>query len=428
MADVERAELLIDQILADNAGRKPSLVRLKLETMAEGVFCFFRGVNDQFARDWPRLAPLDPGPLVLLCGDLHLENFGAFLTEAGGCRFGINDFDEAYVAPCGVDLVRCGASIILASDEWRLSPTSGAGMVVEFLDSYREEIAASAVSRRVGELTARNVEGTMLELLGPTVVRSRDNLIAQQTRHSKRRGHRMIVRGDRTASIGPKKVEAIREAFRALGAAMPVPQTIELVDATTRIAGLGSLGLRRYLALLSHADDHSHLSLVDVKEAAAPALRRCIEVPQPSWADDQARRIIDAERLINEEPVLGLASFTMGGRSFRVRGMVPEANRSKLSRLRRTPEKLREAVQMAGRVAGWAHVRGAIALDEAHPTELSRWVTGPAFDSIMVSAARMADWTRDLFLDFQRALDTKTVRKRLGLSVRRTRSIEAGSS
>ena len=66
-----------------NEGRKKSLVRLKLARMAAGVFAFFRGSNELFAREWPSLAPLEPGPLVLLCGDLHLENFGAYLTDVG---------------------------------------------------------------------------------------------------------------------------------------------------------------------------------------------------------------------------------------------------------------------------------------------------------------------------------------------------------
>ena len=43
---------------------------------------------------------------MLICGDLHLENFGAYRTDAGDFRFDINDFDEALVAPASFDLVR----------------------------------------------------------------------------------------------------------------------------------------------------------------------------------------------------------------------------------------------------------------------------------------------------------------------------------
>ena len=50
-------------------------------------------------------APLDLGPAILQCGDLHLENFGAYQTDDGEFRFDINDFDEALVAPCSLDLV-----------------------------------------------------------------------------------------------------------------------------------------------------------------------------------------------------------------------------------------------------------------------------------------------------------------------------------
>src|SRR4051812_4075878 len=111
-------DAILDEVLRHNEGRKKPLVRLKLSRMAGGVFAFFRGSNELFAREWPSLAPLEPGPFMLLCGDLHLENMGAYLTDSGEARFAINDFDEAYVGPASIDLVRCGASILLAAEEW----------------------------------------------------------------------------------------------------------------------------------------------------------------------------------------------------------------------------------------------------------------------------------------------------------------------
>src|SRR5258707_9789483 len=134
-----------EEMIQFHAGRRPSGLRRKYKRMyKEGPFVFFRGTNYLFAKMWPDLKPRSPGPSVWLCGDLHLENFGAFPTDDGEVRYDVNDFDEAAVAPCSIDLVRCATSILLASESWQLKPTQGTGMALAFLDSYRETILSDA--------------------------------------------------------------------------------------------------------------------------------------------------------------------------------------------------------------------------------------------------------------------------------------------
>src|SRR5258707_3381552 len=104
MTDQE-SETILEEIIKANEGRKRSLLRIKFEEMARSVFSFYRATNHLFVRAWPSARPIDPGPPILVCGDLHLENFGAYLTESGACRFPINDFDQAWVAPVAIHLV-----------------------------------------------------------------------------------------------------------------------------------------------------------------------------------------------------------------------------------------------------------------------------------------------------------------------------------
>src|SRR6516225_10149588 len=97
-------------ILRFNEGRKPGRVRLKLKRMAHDPFAFFRGADNLYAEAWPGLKPPEEGPAIPICGDLHLENFGAYRDDDGEFLYDITDFDEAVVAPCSVDLVRCATS------------------------------------------------------------------------------------------------------------------------------------------------------------------------------------------------------------------------------------------------------------------------------------------------------------------------------
>ena len=138
---------VLDAILQFNQDRKPELLRLKLRKMRADPFTFFRGADHLFCRDWPELRPLDVGPDVLISGDLHLENFGAHRTTEGDFRYDLNDFDEAVVAPCSFDVVRCATSIILASEQWKLKPSQATGMALAYLENYRKAVLKAVESR-----------------------------------------------------------------------------------------------------------------------------------------------------------------------------------------------------------------------------------------------------------------------------------------
>ena len=416
--NTKTGDVILQTILKANEGRKPALVRMKLETMAREVFSFFRGTNHLFCHEWPSLRPLDTGPQGLICGDLHLENFGAYLTDDGDCRFSINDYDEAYVAPCGFDLVRCSASIFLAAEVWHLPTSMAAGMVVEFLDAYRKEVAASAVSGRIGEIDPLINQGAILDLITPTAVGSRDALLASQTEPSKKLGHPVIKLDEKKRPVSVKKRKEIHDAFKTLADHSEHHRSIKVVDVSTRIAGLGAMGLRRYLVLVEGGATEKQLRLLDVKEAIPSALRVCVDTPQPAWGHNEASRIINAERLVLERPESGLAAIEFADRSFRVRDMVPDANRSKLSRLRRDTVKLREVVRVAGSITAWAHFRGVEAIELGRAVDLNHWAGGPSFDAVMVAAARAADRSRSDFECFQASLKRKSIRKQLGLAPR----------
>jgi len=74
---------VVDKIFEFNRDREPKLVRRKFRRMTKDPFAFFRGTDQLFATHWTRLAPPDVAPSVLICGDLHLENYGAYRTDEG---------------------------------------------------------------------------------------------------------------------------------------------------------------------------------------------------------------------------------------------------------------------------------------------------------------------------------------------------------
>ena len=411
MSDTQATDGVLEAILQYNQHRKPKLVRLKLRRMLEDPFTFFRGAIHLFARDWSELCPPEVGPDILICGDLHLENFGAYRTAEGDFRYDINDFDDAAVGPCSLDLVRCTTSIFLAAEQWKLTPTEATGMALAYLNQYRRAILEATRAGAVGEVAPRSGHGAIWELLGSTANGIQESLLERNTRR-KANGKLMIRRTDNHPALSRKRSEPIREAIEAYGETVKQPEIFRVLDVTGRISGVGSLGVRRYLALIEGEGAPDGHRLIDIKQVEPSALLGHIQPTapeQPDWGGDEAHRIVQAQTILQGHPAAGLDALHINERPYRIREMIPDENRSSLDRFRKQPAKLREAVDTAGRLTAWSHLRGARLAVGSSPTqnhwpELAEWAAGAAIDAVLAAAARYAERTNHDYAEYRQQL------------------------
>ena len=389
----------VDEIIRFNADRDPRLVAIKYDKMADNVFAFFRGTDHLFVGRWKQFRPADVGPAILICGDLHLENFGAYQTEEGDFRFDINDFDEAAVAPCGLDVVRAVASILLAAEVWNVSAVPASRIVIAFLTAYRAAVSDSAREGKTGAVKLGEGQGPIFELLGETALGDRTAMLDKLTEKGHHGTRRIIRTDDKHPDVSEKKAERVRAAIEAYGLNTGDPKSFEVLDVTGRIAGVGSLGVRRYTVLIAGGGTPETNRLLDVKEATPSCITAAGASSHPAASDNEAVRVVSAQQQLQSRAAAGLAAIEIDGDPYRVREMVPDENRSKLERLQKKPEKLRSAVAVAGQLTGWAHIRGCqVAKDENRQQSFVNWVESPAFDAVATSAARCVDVT---FQDYE---------------------------
>src|SRR5262245_45312849 len=96
------------------------LLKKKHRKMCAGAFPFLRATFYRWVEQWPEVCPrlADRGEDVLVVvGDLHVENFGVWRDSRKRLVWGINDFDDACELPFTSDLVRLAASAVLAAAE-----------------------------------------------------------------------------------------------------------------------------------------------------------------------------------------------------------------------------------------------------------------------------------------------------------------------
>jgi hypothetical protein len=103
-----------------------SVVRSQLSDkhrkMAEDPVQFLRGSFYRWAQVFPKVCPdLHKAVTVLAVGDLHIASFGTWRDAFGRLIWGIDDFDEAYPLPYTSDLVRLAVSALLDASEGEIA-------------------------------------------------------------------------------------------------------------------------------------------------------------------------------------------------------------------------------------------------------------------------------------------------------------------
>ena len=105
-------------------------LRLKHQAMRSAPFPFLRATYYRWAQTWAEICgEAAQAPEVLAVGDLHVENFGTWRDIEGRLIWGINDFDEAWPLPYTNDLIRLATSALLA--EMTLAGKEGTRAILE---------------------------------------------------------------------------------------------------------------------------------------------------------------------------------------------------------------------------------------------------------------------------------------------------------
>jgi hypothetical protein len=204
-----------------NLSRKD--LRLKHTSMKAGVFPFLRATYYRWAQIWPKICPdFAKAPHVLAVGDLHVENFGTWRDVDGRLIWGVNDFDEAFPMSYVNDLVRLAVSAHLAA-ETRHIPLEHKDICDSLLEGYTD-------SMREGGL--------------PFVLEETHAWLRQIANSELRDPIRFWGKMDAWPSLKePVPISAI-DAIEHL-----MPNRDLNYRVVHRVAGLGSLGHQRYVAI-----------------------------------------------------------------------------------------------------------------------------------------------------------------------------------
>src|SRR5713101_4962850 len=275
----------LDVIERFNAGREPERLALKYREMCKSPFAFFRGTAHLFWEDLAaRRSALPDGPLVWACGDLHFKNFGSFQGDNGLSYFDLNDFDESALAPATWEVSRFVASAYVAAPSLNVTAAEANELVTLFLDAYQTALG-DGKARWIERATA---SGMVRILLRRVSKQTRAMLINSRTIWKKGK-RRILIDDEHALPVTDRQRNTVTRRLNELAKSQPDPDFFKVLDVARRVAGLGSVGLERYIVLVRGAGGRDGNALLDVKQAVPSSLARVERLQQPAWKSEADR-------------------------------------------------------------------------------------------------------------------------------------------
>jgi len=223
---IQESTLAYENWIGKHLTLLPADLELKHKAMAEGVFPFLRATFYRWMQRWPQVCASEAkAPQVLGVGDLHVENFGTWRDEEGRLVWGINDFDEAYSFPYTIDLVRLAVSAHIAVKEAHLT-IAVKDACTAIVDGYTKGLEMGGRPLVLAEEHQWLHDTVMTTLRDPVNFWKKFEGLTQVTKDVPKSAQR-----------------AIEKLFPAADVAYKLMH---------RVAGLGSLGRQRFLAVAQY--------------------------------------------------------------------------------------------------------------------------------------------------------------------------------
>ena len=310
----------------DEPGRLPELVPIRYGRMLPSPFTFLRGSAGAMAFDLATTPAT--GICVQLCGDCHLMNFGCFGTPERNFIFDLTDFDETLPGPWEWDIKRLAASVVAAGRSIHLSDLRCTEAAQACVRSYRRWMRKFAKMRaldvwysridgeKVLDLVHRNgsrhrVDTVVTKKCPPTIERMFPKLTEVIDGQRRFRDHPPLVFHSPQGASFEKEMHHFLTRYRETlpDERRPLLSRYHMVDLAMKVVGVGSVGRRCAILLLSAGDDDA--LVLQYKEAGPSVLEPFVSKGKHH---NNGQRVVRGQHLLQSasDLFLGWASDDQG--------------------------------------------------------------------------------------------------------------------
>lgn len=309
---------IAERLKAFNKPLLPEMIQLKYEAMAENAFRYYRGTCHLFYEDLKGSKDFPESPPVWICGDLHLENFGSYTADNKLVYFDLNDFDESVLAPAAWEVIRAVTSIFIAFDSLKIEQKRAVHMAELFIKTY----AATLVKAKAISIKPRTAKGIVCDFL-QSAAHSKDNAVVKKRTDQHKNKIVLSLHDERHFKIKkPLRLILMDHIQQWVEQSNDSPYNYKVKGAVFRLAGTGSIGVKRYLFLLKSTNTRNKYLFVDMKQSRPSSLAPYLEIKQPAWPTD-ADRIINAQQRMQQVSAALLSTTIFKGEPYILQELQP---------------------------------------------------------------------------------------------------------
>jgi uncharacterized protein (DUF2252 family) len=392
---------LLERLIAFNTGLLSDMLELKYEAMADNAFRFFRGTCHIFYEDLAKAAPLPLSPLAWICGDLHIENFGSYKADNKLVYFDLNDFDEGLLAPASYELARMVCSIFIAFDNLKIEPEKAQKMARLFLKTY-----SATLARGKGiSIEPRTAKGMVGDFLSSATKSTYKDLLKKRT-ISKKKSMMLSLKDERHFKLDKKlRAELKAHINEWIKTSSDGPYNYQVISTVFRLAGTGSIGVKRYLFLLKSTNTKNKYLLLDMKQARASSAAPYVPVQQLQWVNEAAR-VIGIQQRMQQVPAALLSTTVFQGESYIIQELQPVKDTIKFKLLKDYRDMYQVTSDMAALTAS-AQLRSGGMQGSGTIDELMAFGSDQGWQEVVISyaqdyAATIKQYYRQYVKDYKR--------------------------
>jgi uncharacterized protein (DUF2252 family) len=190
--------------------------------------------------------------------------------------------------------MRLITSIMIAFDLLDIEQEKALSMAKLFLKTYAETL----VKGKAYSIDPRTAQGIVRDFLTAAENNNQKVILRKRTEEKK---HKIVLSltDERHIKINKKlRAELVTHIEDWIANSSDSPYNFKVKDAVFRLAGTGSIGLKRYLFLLKSTNTKGKYLLLDMKQSTTSSLLPYIDIPpQPEWTTEADRIVTVQQRM-----------------------------------------------------------------------------------------------------------------------------------
>jgi len=227
--------------------------------------------------------------------------------------------------------------------------------------------------------------------------RTQADLLAKRTTFKKGK-RRLRTDSGKALPLDPADRARVKDFMKRFAKDRAYPRFFKVLDVAQRVAGVGALGLKRYVVLVEGDGGRDGAALIDLKIQNGSTLIPRLKQRQPKFASEAARVVAIENRMQAVGPAF-LTPARIGGGSFTLRELQPSADKLDLSTTHPDRGAFEAVIESMGELTAWAQLRCAGRDGATDIDGLMAFARNAGGSRALVTLAK--DWAEAIFEDWR---------------------------